>query len=71
MIPLWLYRSATFFLASVCITSGFTLRAPDLLLFAAGLLAALAVERLPWAGLVGPLLVRLWAPVVAGDEAQA
>ena len=62
---------ATLGLSAVCLLSGITQRAPDLLAYAAGLLAALAVERLPWADLVGPLLVRLRAPTVAGDKAEA
>ena len=51
--------------------SGLSLRAPDLILDAAGLLAALAIERLPWAEVVGPLLTRLRARAVAGDGAEA
>lgn len=58
-------------LAALTTYSGITQRAADLLAYAAGLLAALAVERLPWADLVDPLLVRLRAPAVAGDKAEA
>lgn len=64
-------RVATLGLGGVCLFSGITFRAPDLLACGAGLLAAIAVERLPWAEVVGPLLVRLRAPAVAGDGAEA
>jgi hypothetical protein len=64
-------RVATLGLVVVCLISGIALRAPDLVACAAGLLAALAVERLPWAVLLAPMLTRLGARAAAGDEAAA
>ncbi len=66
-----LLRPAYWVITSACICTGLALRAPDLLACAAGLLAALGVERLPWAVLLAPMLTRLGARASAGDEAAA
>jgi hypothetical protein len=45
--------------------SGINLRAPDLLVYAAGMLVALAVERLPWAAMLGR-----WTRFVSAEPAH-
>jgi hypothetical protein len=56
---------------SALVFNSIALRALDLVACAAGLLAALAVERLPWAVLLAPMLTRLGARAAAGDQAAA